>query len=464
VTSMAAPIVFDHRMTDAEGLMWRLEKDPHLSSTFGNVTFLDRPLDIDRLRRRMARAVEAIPRLRHRVQPSPVGLSAPLWVDDEEFSLARHIRHVALPRPGSDRQLLDFAALAVADPFDRTRPLWEFIVVDGLRGGRGALIQKFHHTVVDGEAGVRLSMQFLDLARDAPEPPPLRDDERSAPSPAPEPNPIADLIGGAFRIPIAMAGQGRSLLADPARVPGAAVAALTTVREVLGQLGDTEHAHSPLWTARSLGRRLDVLRAPLEEAKAAAHRLGGSLNTAFVTIAADAAGAYHRELGAPVETLRSSMAVSTRTAGSGANAFTLARVSVPTGEMPIEDRFRAIQAATEAARASTHSASLDALSSLASLLPTSVVTRIARTQSRTIDFATSNVRGAPIPVYVAGARVMSNHPVGPLAGVAFNLTLLSYDGSLDMGIHTDTAAVSEPERLRRNLESSTNALLGLAGR
>ena len=94
-------------------------------------------------------------------------------LDDPNFDLHHHIRHVALPAPGTMRQLLDLASLLTADAFDRTRPLWQFVVVDGIRGGKSALIEKLHHTIVDGEGGVQLSLQFLDLERDAPEPPPL---------------------------------------------------------------------------------------------------------------------------------------------------------------------------------------------------------------------------------------------------------------------------------------------------
>ena len=89
---------------------------------------------------------------------------------------------------------------------------------------------------------------------------------------------------------------------------------------------------------------------------------------------------------------------------------------------------------------------------MALALPTSVITRIARQQTQTVDFATSNVRGSPIPVYLAGAQLLANHPLGPLAGVAFNLTLLSYNHSLDMGVNIDTAAVEQPELLRKLLE------------
>ena len=450
---------FDRKMSDAEGLMWRLEKDPHLSSTFASVTVLDRPPDVERLVRRMERATQVVERLRQRVQPVPVNLSAPMWVDDSNFDIRYHVRHMALPKPGSTRQLLDLASLIACDPFERTRPLWQFVVVDGLRGGKSALIQKLHHTIADGETSVALSLQFLDFERDAPEPKPVRNVERDPPELAP-PNAqdvMRDLFAGSFRMPIGLLRQIRDLLADPAGIPDAGNAAAETVRGVMSQLNDTEQAHSPLWTKRSLHRRIEVLRAPFGETKAAAKRLGGTLNTAFLTAAAEGASRYHSEMGSPVEHLRASMAISTRTESSGSNAFSLARMLVPTGEMPIDERFALIQAATETARSSSSSASLETLAAVASALPTSLVTRLARQQAQTVDFATSNVRGAGMPLYVAGAQLLENYPVGPLAGVAFNLTLLSYNHSLDMGINVDTAAVTEPELLRRCVERSFRA-------
>ncbi len=156
---------FDRKMSDAEGLMWRLEKDPHLSSTFAAVTILDRPPDFDRLLARMDRAVHVVERLGQRVQPAPVNLTAPTWVTDSNFDLRYHVRHIALPKPGTMRQLLDLATLITCDPFDRTRPLWQFVVVDGLRGGKSALVEKLHHTITDGEGTVKLSLQFLDFER-----------------------------------------------------------------------------------------------------------------------------------------------------------------------------------------------------------------------------------------------------------------------------------------------------------
>ncbi|MBI5090563.1 MAG: DUF1298 domain-containing protein [Actinobacteria bacterium] len=458
---------FDRKMSDAEGLMWRLEKDPHLSSTFANVTILDRPPDFDRLLRRLERATFVVERLRHRVQPVPVNLSAPMWVDDPNFDIHYHVRHLALPKPGSMRQLLDLASLIALDPFDRTRPLWQFVVVDGLRGGKSALIEKLHHAITDGEGGVQLSLQFLDFDRDAPDPPPIGpveidDAEPAATDAVSGPDVVRDLLAGSLRMPIGLLRQIRELLADPTGIPDAGNAAADTIRSVVSQLSDTEQARSPLWTTRSLQRRIEVLRAPFEATKAVAKRLGGTLNTAFLTAAAEAASRYHRELDHPVEQLRASMAVSTRTESSGANAFSLARMLVPTGEMSIGERFGLIQSASSAARDGGGTAALETIAAVAAALPTSLITRLARQQAQTVDFATSNVRGAPFPLYMAGAKLLENYPVGPLAGVAFNLTLLSYDHSLDMGVNIDRAAVAQPELLRRCLEGAFADLLRAA--
>jgi diacylglycerol O-acyltransferase len=163
-------------------------------------------------------------------------------------------------------------------------------------------------------------------------------------------------------------------------------------------------------------------------------------------------------MGTPVETLRASMAISTRTADSGGNAFSLARLLVPTSEMPIDERFKAIHEATMVAREASRSAGLDTLATITTALPTSLITRLARQQGQTIDFATSNVKGAPVPVYISGAQLTEIYPIGPLGGVAFNLTLMSYLGSLDMALNIDTAAVAEPELLAKCLERSFTLL------
>lgn len=458
-------IVDGRAMSDFEGLMWRLENDPHLSSTFANVTILDREPDFEMLRRRLQHTVMRIPRLRQRVHAAPGNLGVPVWVDDPDFDLDLHLRRVALPKPGTQRQLLHLATLITADPFDRTRPLWQFVVVEGLKGSRAALIEKFHHTISDGEGVVQLSSELLDVERNAAEPPmPTPDDfdRANEDSDRRSHDVVHDLVAGALRLPLGLVRRIKDLLADPTQIPGATSAAADTMRSILDQLRDTDQARSPLWTERSLRRHLEVAHAPLAQTRKAARNLGGTLNTAFMTVATEAASRYHEELGRPVESLRTAMAVSSRRHDSGANAFTLVRMLVPTGEMPIDERFRAIQEACDAAVDQSSTANLKTLATFASTLPTSIVTKLARRQTQTIDFATSNVKGPSAPMFVAGAQMLDNYPIGPLVGVACNLTMLSYDDNLDVGMNIDPAAISEPAVMKRCLERSIEDFVAIA--
>ena len=455
----------ERRMSDTEALMWRLEKDPYLASTFANITILDRPPDMDLLYARMERTSMLFPRLRRRVQLPPGNIGNPTWVDDPGFDIRHHVRQVALPAPGTMRQLQDLVTLLIADPFDRSRPLWQFVVIDGLEGGRSAMVLKLHHTVTDGEGGVELSLQYLDLEREPGPLPPVDPEIVNSFAETKEPD-ATDALRGAMndslRIPIAVLKQVRDVLANPSVLGEIGSSTSATVRSLVAQLSETDSARSPLWTERSLRRRLEVARVPYTEMRAVSKMLGGTLNTAFVTAAAHAAGRYHDQMGAPVESLRASMAVSTRTAGTEGNAFSLVRMLVPTSDMPVTDRFEAINEILVAARSGGASAALDAIATVSTVMPTSVLTRLARSQAETVDFATSNVRGAGVPLYVAGAKLLANYPIGPLAGVAFNMTLLSYLGGLDVGINIDEAAVESPELLRESLQMAFDEMVALA--
>jgi WS/DGAT/MGAT family acyltransferase len=450
-------------MSDAESLMWRLEKDASFGSTIANVTVLDRPPDADRFLRTMERACRVIPRLRQRVQEPPFDVGPPSWVDDSAFDLSYHVRRVSLPPPGTRRELEDLIVLVMADPFDPARPLWEFVVVEGLGSGRAAIIQKVHHTVTDGEGGMRLSLEFLDLDRNPPDRPPVElrpaeaDDVGS-----PEYDVLRDLVLDSLRIPLGVLRQVRELLSDPTGIPRAAAAVAETVRTIVTELGATDRARSPLWTARSRDRVYETLDIPLEPVRTAARALGATVNDAFIAAAAGAAGEYHRRHDHPVEELRASMAVSTRTDQSGANAFSLARLLVPTGDIAMADRVGLVVAATAAARDTTRSGALDVLAAVASALPTAFVTHLARMQAQTVDFATSNVRAAPMPLYIGGAKVLANYPVGPLPGVAFNVTIMSYRGSLGVGLHCDSAAVTDSRQLKSALRRAFKELVAAA--
>ena len=135
------------------------------------------------------------------------------------------------------------------------------------------------------------------------------------------------------------------------------------------------------------------------------------------------------------------------------------RQLVPVGIEDPAEHFAAIQAELGRTRQERALALINGLAGLVNVLPTSVLVRIARQQVETVDFTTSNVRGAPIPLYIAGARIEANYPLGPLAGTAFNLTLLSYGGNLNMGLVTDTGAVEDPDLLRASISQAYEELL-----
>jgi hypothetical protein len=270
------------------------------------------------------------------------------------------------------------------------------------------------------------------------------------------------------------AGIARRLLgevalwpADPQRIRDTAEGVVGGVQSTIGQLrsGGEVAGGSPLWKTRSRRRYLEGLRVDLEEAKAAGKVLGGSVNDFFVAGAVIGALGYHAARDVEVDALNISFVVSTRTdTAAGGNSFTPTRVQVPGDAMPIEERFAVVRSLMAAKRAGVRGAGvMNNMAGVANLLPTSVVTRVARAQAAKMDFATSNLRAAPFPMFISGSRVLENVSMGPVAGTAFNLTAVSYNGSLDMGVFIDPAAIDDPAGLRRHLEDAYRHLLEAGG-
>jgi len=459
------PLRFERRMSDAEALMWTIEKDPALRSSFLQLTLLGSTPDFARFRRRMERAVKVLPRLRQRVVPPPARFAPPEWADDPSFDLDFHVRRLALPAPGTDRQLLDLAALIYEDAFDRARPLWQLTIVEGLEGGRAALLAKMHHTITDGVGGVRLSMQFLDLSADAPDP-----EEVEEPGWVPERGALdvlTEALGHNVRRQLGRLQRGvtggAGLVAHPARAADLATDTAETARSLWRQLAVVQPSRSPLWTGRrSLTRRFETLTVNLDDVKRAAKGLGGTVNDLFVSALAGGAAAYHRAKGVEVDELRMTMPVNVRDDKSaGGNAFSPARLLIPAGTEDPVARFAAVHEKLGVAKKERALGLFGALAGLMNGLPTSVLTRVARQQAETVDFAASNVRAADFDLYIAGAAIEANHPMGPTAGTAFNATVMSYKNRFDVGLNIDTAAIDDPELLRHCIEQSFTELLKL---
>ena len=434
-------------MSDQDALMWTIEKDPLLRSTITAIALLDQAPDHDRLVDKIERGTRLIPRLRQRVVAPPLNVAPPQWIVDPNFDLRYHLRFVQSPGEGSLRDLLDFAAPLAMQGFDRARPLWEFTVVEGLADGKAALIQKVHHAVTDGVGGIELALMLLDAEREpTADPGPMPD----APE-AEQPSPLALFREGLDHVRRRQLGiLRRTVTGAPGAVrnlPDVARATAETASSAARLLAPAFEPLSPIMRDRSLSVHFEVISAPLGETKAAAKKAGGRLNDAFVAAVAGGLGRYHRRHGADAEALRMSMPINIRAAGDalGGNQFVPARFPVPISiDDPLE-RMAAIRQLVAEARAEPALALTAPIAGVLNRLPTTATTQLFGGMLKGVDFVTSNVPGAPFPVYLAGAKLEGNFALGPLAGAAANITLLSYLDELQIGVNTDPAAVPDPD-------------------
>ena len=438
---------FEHRMSDSDALMWTIEKDPLLRSTIIAVALLDQAPDHARVRDKIERGLRMIPRLRQRAAAPPLRVAPPQWVADPHFDLDYHLRYVKCPGEGSLRDLLDYAAPLAMQGFDRARPLWEFTVVEGMADGRAALIQKVHHSVTDGVGGMELAMMLLDLERDPAGDPgpiePLTEAERPSPMEL-----LREGVDHVRRRQLGIARRAAATAPGLARdVVGSARAAIDAAQSLGRLLTPVTEPLSPIMGARSLSVHFDLLTAPLAETKAAAKQADGKLNDAFVAAVAGGLARYHERHGAPVDALRMTMPINIRVEGqaAGGNQFVPARFPVPMNIADPVERMRVIRGLVTEQRAEPALAFTDAIAGVLNRLPTGAVTQLFGSMLKGIDFVTSNVPGAPFPVYLAGSRVDGNFAFAPLSGAAANITLLSHIDELQVGVNTDPAAVPDPD-------------------
>jgi diacylglycerol O-acyltransferase len=481
-------------MSDSEAIMWAVEKDPALRSDFCNLTLLDAAPDPDRLRGKIDQAIAGIPRLGQLVVSAPLRIVPPTWVDDPDLDIDYHVRRVAAPEPGGMRELLDLCAALAESAFDRSRPLWEFTVIDGLEGGRTAMLQKMHHTITDGVGGLKLSLALVDFEAD-PEPPAVHldvhdesaadgdgnvegdvDIEIDIESGSPHPHvdrdvdrlspigvlrdAVGDAVGRHLFATRSVAMSAGRAVTHPTEAPANALGALRMAGSLRRQLIVTGSARSSVLTGRSLRRHLEVFTIALPAAREAAQRLGGTINDLYVTGVAGALGRYAEKMGGTADELRMAMPVSTRERGEqAANRFVPTRLLVPTDPHDARERFALIADRLRRTRSEPAVAAAELLAGFASGLPTSMLVAATHSQTRTIDFATSNLRGSPVPLYLAGARIVANYPIGPRTGCALNVTLLSYCDELHMGLNIDPAAVTDIQLLMACLDESFAELL-----
>jgi diacylglycerol O-acyltransferase / wax synthase len=437
---------FDQRMSDLDALMWTMEQDPQLRLTLTGLLLLDRAPDRDRLIDSFERLSREVPRFRQRVVSDSFSLAPPRWEVDPNFDLGYHMRWQRAPGGGSTRDAADVAAPVAMQAFDRARPLWEVVVVEGLADDRAAVILKQHHAMTDGITAVKMAMHLFDLERDPT--------TEKAPMPdAPEVRVLNRAEGWVDALRHETSRQidtarrtARAISTVAADVTGAARRFGEAVGSIARLAAPAPQPMSPIMRARSLTVHFDTICLPLLEMKAAARTVDGTLNDAFVAAVLGGLRIYHERFGTPVDALRMAMPINTRTddtATRAGNQFVPARFAVPVGIVDPVARMAAVRDLVREQRAEPSLALTDTLAGLLYRLPAAAATGFLGSMLKGVDFITSNVPGIPVPLYVAGGQLLGQFPFGPLSGAACNLTLLSYMDEIQVGVNVDPAAVTD---------------------
>ena len=440
-------VISPRRLSGFDFATWRLaSNDPSMRSPIIGLIALESSPDWDQLVDRFDRASRVAPVLRQKVLEGPSDILSPRLVIDPDFDLSFHMRRFRVADPGSwDQVLIEARRQSMAD-FDLARPLWRVTLLEGLQGGRAALIVKLHHAIADGQGAMMLGATVIDLVPGGQDLGPM------PPAPTAAPLDGAGFLGTAVvdassflmrsvkevsdsALPIA----GRALR-DPV---GAVEDVMGVLKSITKFLSMPSSPMSPVMRGRSINYHFITLDVPMSELKAASKPHGVSLNDAFMAGVTGGLRIYHERRGEPVSMLRCNMPISLRNPDRPAqNAVTIARFEVPVDILDPVERMRAIREIVGSWR---HEPALHLVDPMAEvgyrLMPSEVFTSTAQTS----DFTASNVPGVPIPVWIAGAKVRAMYPLTATVGAATNITLLSYAGNAGIGISMDDAAIPDRE-------------------
>ncbi|WP_137146874.1 wax ester/triacylglycerol synthase domain-containing protein [Mycolicibacterium sp. CR10] len=430
-------------MRNSDAFTWAMESDPRLRSTVVTVVMLDRSPDWNEVRDRFEVVSRSVPMFRQRVVPSPPP-APPRWEDAPDFDLDFHMRRVTAAAPGSMDTVLEMARVAAMEDFDRARPLWEATLIDGLENGGAAMLLKFHHALTDGVGGVQIAMILFDLT-ESPEkhgpvaalpevPPPswLRGYTDAARYDA---RVVGDVLMGSLKLAPKLVSQG---VRRPVNTVSSAAELAASVYRTMRPVN---RKGSPLMSERSLLRRLGVLEVPFPQLRAAAHRGGGALNDAFVASVAAGLRRYHDKHGVTVGDLHLTMPMSLREKGDemGGNRIMIMRFDVPVGVVDPAERIRQIRDRTSVVRSEKSLPYTQWIAGALNMMPRWYIGSILRN----VDFLCSDVPGIPVPVFLGGAKVLTQYGFGPTIGAAVNVTLLTYVDKCTLGIDVDTAAIPD---------------------
>jgi diacylglycerol O-acyltransferase / wax synthase len=454
----------DVHMRDSDAFSWYMEQDPLLRSTVVSVMILESSPDWDTLTDRLERASRLAPGFRHKVVMPPLRLATPRWVVDPDFDLSWHVRRFEAAPPRTLATVLEFARKTGMAGLDRDRPLWEYTFIEGLEGGRTAVVMKLHHALTDGVGGIELASFLFDTEADPGDPGPMPE------APTGEHLGTVDLVRDAlaydwsrlFDFSTRHLGSAGGDVAHAVRHPGETVAdVVETGRSVARMVEPVNDTLSPLMTERHLSWHYDAVEFGLDDLRRAAHAAGAKLNDGFLAGISAGLRRYHERHDTAVDELRVTMPVSIRKADDpiGGNRITLMRFKVPVGIADPRERMAATHERCEGIKAERSLPLTNAIAGTLNLLPRGYVGGMLKH----VDFLASNVPGIPVPIYLGGARVEGFYAFGPTIGAAVNLTLVSYCGTCFVGVNVDTGAVPDTDVLLEDLADGFGEVLAVGG-
>jgi WS/DGAT/MGAT family acyltransferase len=444
------------------------ERDPNVHMHVGVVALFERgPLavegdgvDIDRIRLAVESTLGESTRFRQKLVRVP-RFDLPVWIDDPRFNLQYHVRHTALPHPGSIRQLKRLAARIFSQKLDRSKPLWEFWFVEGLEDGRFALIAKAHHCLVDGISGFDLLARMMHLDPD----PTIESPKTWIPRPAPDGGRLfADEVSRRGALPLQIAAAGARALAAPR-------SSFERLRDASGALYEAFSANlspcspTPLNVEIGPYRRFDWTRFDLEAAKEVRRRLDGTVNDVVLATVAGAVGRFLRQRGERVSKLdfRAMVPVSIRQQqeqGTEGNRVVSLMAELPIAEGDPRKRLARVVEITRRLKDSRQARGVEIFEEISDRTSPELFVAVARRTARSAyNMVVTNVPGPPAPTWFAGAKMVEIYPLVPIfVDNALGIALFSYDGGLYWGFNGDWDALPDLHDLVAFVDAEFEAL------
>jgi diacylglycerol O-acyltransferase len=457
------------RLTGLDSSFLHLERDAAHMHVAGCMVFEGDAPDYDDLVAQIVSRLHLVPRYRQRLAFVPMDQGRPVWVDDPHFNPNFHVRHTALPSPGREQQLKRLAGRVFSQALDRSRPLWELWLVEGLIGNGFALLSKTHHALVDGVSGVDIATVLFDVS---PDPMPVAAPEHEwIPRPLPSgAQLLADALLERATVPGEIVRGVRATLRGPRQVA-------TRLAHAMGGVGAVAKAglqmapSSPLNVHIGPHRRFTWVRADLDQFKAVKNALGGTVNDVVLASVAGALGRYLRLRGESTEdlVLRAMVPVSVRAdveRGALGNRVAAMWAPLPVGLSDPVQRLLSISRDMEGVKDSGQAVGAEVLTQLSGFAPPTIMAQAARLQARQrlFNLVVTNVPGPQFPLYMLGRQLEAMYPMVPLAeNQALGIAILSYNGQLNFGLNADYDALPDLEALADELRASTEELVAAAG-